>query len=155
MVLYHSMIEDIIYKDYIAALKARDKHKVDFLSFVRADLKNCAIDLKKEKLDDNEALIVLKKQKKRIRDSKENIVSSGRSDLIQNIDKELAILDQYLPKSLGENELIQVVETVIVETDASSMKDMGKVMKEILAKIGAAVDTKRVSEIVKEKLSSR
>lgn len=148
------MIEDKIYKDYVEALKSKDKHKAGFLSFIRAELKNVAIDLKKEKLDDDEALAVLKKQKKRLEDSKESIAKSERQDLLQNLDKELEILDQYLPKPLEESELIAIIDEVISSIGASSMKDMGRVMKEVIARVGVRADSRKVSELVKQKLSS-
>ena len=148
------MLEDKIYKDYVDALKSKDKNTADFLSFVRADLKNAAIDLKKEKLDDDEALTVLKKQKKRLQDSKESISASGRQDLLQNLEKELKILDSYLPSPLEESELIAIIDEVISAAGASSLKDMGRVMKEVLAKVGVRADSKKVSELVKNKLSS-
>ncbi|UCG34687.1 MAG: GatB/YqeY domain-containing protein [Candidatus Omnitrophota bacterium] len=146
-------LEDRIFKDYAQALKAKDKHKADFLSFVRAELKNRAIELKKEKLDDNEALAVLQKQKKRLQDSKEAIIKSDRADLLEAIEKELTIVDDYLPKPLEESELAKIIEEAISEVGASSIKDMGKVMKEVLAKVGARAEPKQVSALVKNKLA--
>jgi len=148
------MLEEKIYKDYLKALKAKDKHKIDFLSLIRAELKNRAIDLKKEKLDDPEVLAVLKKQQKRLQDAKESIASSSRKDLLADIERELAIVNEYLPQPLSPEELSQMITEVITETGASSMKDMGRVMKEALAKVGARADSKSVSQLVKEKLSS-
>jgi uncharacterized protein YqeY len=148
------MLEEKIYKNYVEALKAKDRHKTDFLSLIRAELKNQAIDLKKEKLEDEEVLAVLKKQQKRLQDAKECISSSPRQDLIQNLERELNILSEYLPEPLCEEELIKIIEEAISQTSASSMKDMGKVMKEVLAKVGARADSKAVSQLVKSKLSS-
>ena len=148
------MLEEKIYQDYVAALKAKDKHKTDFLSLIRAELKNHAINLKKEKLEDDEVLAVLKKQQKRLQDAKESIASSQRQDLIDNIEQELAIVSEYLPEPLQEEELAKIIDSVIAETGASSMKDMGRVMKEVLAKVGAQADSKKVSQLVKDKLSS-
>ena len=147
-------LEERIYKDYVEALKAKDKAKTDFLSFIRAELKNAAIDLRKEKLDDNEVFTVLKKQKKRLYETKESIVSSGREDLLKDVDRELALLSEYLPPPLAENELTEIINQVISEVNALSMKDMGRVMKGVLAKTGARADSKHVSELVRNKLSS-
>ena len=147
------MLEEKIYNDYVSALKARDRIKIDFLSLLRADLKNLSINLKKDKLDDNEVLSVFKKQQKRLQDAKESIVKSGRSDLIESLEKELAILTQYLPQPLSDKEVSQVVNKVISELGASSMKDIGKVMKEVLAQIGPRTDSKKVSLLVKESLA--
>lgn len=148
------MLEDKIYQDYLQALRAKDKQKRDFLSLIRADLKNQAINLKKEKLEDNETLVILKKAKKRLLDAKESIAKSERSDLLGDLEKELKILSQYLPQPLSESELAEVVNKVINELSASSMKDMGGVMKEVLARVGVRADSKKVSSLVKEKLSA-
>ena len=148
------MLEEKIHNDYIAALKSKDKHKSEFLSFIRADLKNKAIDLKKEKLDDEEVLLVLQKQKKRLEDTKESIEKSGRTELLEEVNREFSILAEYLPKALSESELIAIIDEVITSTDASSMKDMGVVMKEVRARVGARAEAKKISELVKQKLSS-
>lgn len=146
-------LEEKIYQDYVAALKAKDKPRVEFLSFIRAELKNYAIDLKKKQLDDQEALSVLKKQRKRLLDSKDSFSSSGREDLLSALEKELALLDSYLPQLLADNELIQIIETVISQIQASSLKDMGRVMKEVISQVGVRADSAKVSQIVKSKLS--
>ncbi len=147
------MLEERIHSDYIAALKSKNKHKSGFLSFIRADLKNKAIELKKEKLDDDEVLLVLQKQKKRLEDTKESIEKSGRTELLQEVNIEFSILAEYLPKALSENELVTIIDEVISSTGASSMKDMGAVMKEVRSRAGARADAKKVSELVKQKLT--
>ena len=147
------MLEDKIYQDYTQALRAKDKQKRDFLSLIRADIKNQAINLKKDKLEDGEVLAVLKKAQKKLQDAKESITKSGRSDLIEGLEKELAILEQYLPKPLEEAQILEIINRVISETSACSMKDMGKVMKEVLARVGVRADSKKVSSLVKEKLT--
>ncbi len=148
------MLEEKIYQYYVTALKARNKPKSEFLSLIRSELKNLAIDLKKEKLDDGEALTVLKKQQKRLADAKETISKSERTDLIEGLEKELSLLQGYLPEALSEDELVKVIDEVILQTGSSSMKDMGKVMKEVLAQVGVRADSKMASSIVKAKLSS-
>ena len=147
------MLEDKIYQDYTQALRAKDRQKIDFLSLIRADIKNQAINLKKDKLEDAEVLAVLKKTQKKLQDAEESITKSGRTDLIEGLEKELAILGQYLPEPLEEAKILEIVNTVINEISASSMKDMGKVMKEVLARVGVRADSKKVSSLVKEKLS--
>lgn len=149
------MLENKIYQDYVEALKSKNKVKSEFLSFIRAQLKNAAIDLKKDKLDDNEALSVIKKQQKRLNDSKESILSSKREDLLQQVEKEITLLNQYLPEPMSDAELTKIIEKIIADTQSSSMKDMGKVMKEVLAQTGAKADSKTVSSLVKMKLSSK
>ena len=148
------MLEDKIYQDYTQALRAKDRHKIDFLSFIRADIKNQAINLKKDKLEDDEVLTVLKKAQKKLQDAKESIAKSERTDLLKGLEKELAILTEYLPKPLEEAQILEIVNAAISKLCASSMKDMGKVMKEVLARVGVQADSKKVSSLVKEKLSS-
>lgn len=148
------MLEEKIYQDYLAALKARDRHKIDFLSFIRAELKNACLDLRKDKLDDNEVLVVMHKQKKRLEETRQSISSTTRTDLLENTEKELALLNEYLPRPLEESELLEIITQTISEVGASSMKDMGKVMKEVLAKVGLRADSKKVSDLVRNKLLS-
>lgn len=147
------MLEGKIYQDYTQALRAKDRSKIDFLSLIRADIKNQAIDLRKEKLEDGEILAVLKKAQKKLQDAKEIIAKSGRTDLLEGLEKELAIIAAYLPKPLEEDKILVIISTVINELSASSIKDMGKVMKEVLARVGVRADSKKVSSLVKEKLS--
>jgi len=147
------MLEDKIYQDYVASMKAQDKAKTEFLSFIRAAFRNTAIDLKVKKLEDKDALVVLQKQQKRLMDTKDSLKSTGRNDLIEANDKELAMLSEYLPKGLSQEEVIAIVAETVTSLSASSMKDMGRVMKEVTAKIAGRADSKTVSDLVKAKLS--
>lgn len=147
------MLHEQIYKDYVQAMKARDKKRSEFLSYIRGELKNVAIDLKKDNLEDNEVLTVLNKQKKRLSDAKAEYEKSNRTDLIDDLNQELRLLSEYLPEQLSEEKVNSIVDEVIAETSASSMKDMGMVMKQVLAKVGVSADAKLVSAMVKEKLS--
>lgn len=148
------MVEDKIYKDYVEALKSRNKEKADFLSFVRAELQNSAIALKKNALEDNEALSILAKTKKRLEDAKATVGVNAKGDFLEKTEKEIAILSEYLPKALTEDEVSAVVEETVKALGASSIKDMGRVMKEVLAKVGLKADSKTVSDLVKKRLSS-
>jgi uncharacterized protein YqeY len=147
------MLEDKIYQDYVSSMKAQDKAKTEFLSFIRAAFRNVAIDLKVKKLEDKDALIVLQKHQKRLLDTKDSLKAANRPDLMEANDKELAMLSEYLPKGLSQEEVAAIVTEVITTLGASSMKDMGKVMKEVSAKIAGRSDAKTVSELVKAKLS--
>jgi uncharacterized protein YqeY len=146
-------LEEKIYKDYIEAFKARNKDKADFLSFVRAELKNLAISSKKDKLEDNETLSVLQKLKKRLEEAKEAAAKGAKVDFIEKTEKEIAVLGDYLPKALSEAELTSIINEVVTSLGATSIKDMGRVMKEVLSKVGAQADSKTVSDLVKNKLS--
>jgi len=147
------LLEDKVYQDYVTAMKAQDKPKIEFLSFVRAAFKNAAIDLKVKKLEDQDALIVLQKQQKRLLDTKESLQSANRADLLEANARELSFLSEYMPEALGADELAAVVAETISVLGASTMKDMGRVMKEVTAKVAGRADAKSVSELVKAKLS--
>jgi len=149
------MLEEKIYKDYFEALKSKNKKKATFLSFIRSELKNQSISLKKEHLDDKEVLLILKKQEKRLKEAKESISSTDRIDLIQNLDYELSTLAEYLPQPLSEEEIRKTIDDIISELGATSIKDMGKVMKAAIERIGSKADSKKISEAVKEKLSPK
>ena len=131
-----------------------DKQKADFLSFIRAQIKNRAISLRKEKLDDREIIGVLDKQRKQLEEAKESVSSSGRQDLIDNIDKELAIVKGYLPEPLSEEEILRIVDDVISQLNVTSIKEMGRVMKEVISRTSFRADTRKISEIVRRKLTS-
>lgn len=153
-IILYIMIEDRIYQEYIQALRSKNKQKSVFLSFIRAELKNKAIDLKKDRLDDTEALVVLKKQQKKLNDQKESITASGRINMVDDIEKEISSLAEYLPKPLGEDQLLKIIESKIAAIDSPSMKDMGKIMTSVLSEVGLRADSRMVSSIVKNRLSS-
>ena len=81
------------------------------------------------------------------------LVKSQRSELLENADKELVLLSGYLPEPLSQKELLEVIDAVIAETGASSAKDMGSVMKGVLARVGSRAEARQVSSLVKQKLS--
>lgn len=148
------MLEKQIYFDYLEALKSRNKNKISYLSFIRSELKNHAINFKKSKLDDSEVLIILRKLQKNLFDTTASIAPNTRQDLLNDLEKELQILNQYLPKPLDDSELLKIINQVITDINASSMKDMGKVMKEVLSIVGLKADSKKLSSFVKDKLMS-
>ncbi|MBU2102338.1 MAG: GatB/YqeY domain-containing protein [Candidatus Omnitrophota bacterium] len=147
------MIEKKIYSDYVVALKRRNKERIDFLSFVRSELQNAALQAKKDALDDSGACGVLSKLKKRLEDAKAIVGASGTKDFLEKTDFEIAILMEYLPKALSEAELTVLIGETIKTSGASSIKDMGRVMKEVIAKAEGRADAKITSDLVKKRLS--
>lgn len=148
------MIFDQIYKDYIAARKEKNQKKSQFLGYIRSELANRAKELKQEKLEDPEVLRILKKQEKKLKEAKESSKASQREDIKKELEIELETLSQYLPKQLSIEKTETVIDEIISKLQVSSISDMGKVMKEVLAKIGAQSNPKEISEIVRKKLSS-
>ena len=146
------MLEEKILNDYKEAMKAKDALKTSVLSFLRAELINVAIAKSKKTLDDPEAIAVIRKQIKARQDSIEAFTKGGRADLADKEARELEILKNYLPQELSGGEISKIIEEVIAATGASSIKDMGKVMKEVNALIAGRADSKLVSDLVKAKL---
>ncbi len=147
------MLEEKIFNDYKEALKNKDTAKSSALSFLRSQMMNAALEKKKDKLDDNDAIVVIKKQIKQHQDSIEQFKAGGRQDLIDKETRELEMLKGYVPEELSAEALKKVIEEVVAATGASGMKDMGKVMKEVMAKTAGKADSKSVSDLVKQKLS--
>ena len=147
------MLEEQIGKDYIKAMKDRDSVKSSTLSFLRAQMKNVLIEKRAENLKDEEVVAVIKKQIKQRQDSIQQYEKGGRQDLAGKEAAELAILKDYLPEEMSEQELEGVVTAAIEEAQADSMKDMGKVMKIIADKVQGKADNKLVSELVKRAIS--
>ncbi|MDD5595066.1 MAG: GatB/YqeY domain-containing protein [Candidatus Omnitrophica bacterium] len=146
------MLEEKILSDYKDAMKQKDSLKSSVLSFLRAEIINTAIAKKKDKCDDAECLAVIRKQIKSRQDSIEQFTKGNRIDLADKEKKELEILKIYLPAQLPEEEIKKIIEEIIAATGAQGMKDMGKVMKEVTAKVAGQADGKLISDLVKTKL---
>lgn len=147
------MLEEKILNDYKEAMKSRDSLKSSVLSFLRAEFMNASVAKKKKSLDDADAITVIKKQIKQHQDSVEQFKNGNRLDLAEKEEKELQVLKVYLPAELSVEELKKIIEEVMASTGASSIKDMGRTMKEVTAKISGRADGKLVSDLVRERLS--
>jgi uncharacterized protein YqeY len=148
------MLEEKIFNDYKEAMKARDALRSSVLSFLRAELLNVAVAKKKTALEDAEAVAVIKRQIKQRQDSIEQFAKGGRQEMADKEKKEQEILQGYLPPEMPAEEIKKVIEEVVAATAASGIKDMGRVMKEVSAKIAGRADGKLVSDLVREKLSA-
>ena len=146
-------LEDKISQDYIQAMKARDTLRPSTLNFLRAEIKNAKIDKRVETIADADVITVIKKQVKQRQDSITQFRAGSREDLAVKEEQELRILQSYLPAAMPLESLKAVVDEVIKSSGAVSMKDMGKVMKEVLAKVAGQADSQTVSALVKEQLS--
>ena len=143
---------DRINEDLKAAMKSKDSDRLSTLRMVKTALKNREID-KMEALTDEEAIKVLQSLVKQRRDSIEQYQQAGRIELAEKEASEIKVIEEYLPAALDDAAIARVVEETIVETGASSMKEMGAVMKAVMAKLaGQIVDGKAVNQIVKSKL---
>jgi len=150
-------IAEKITNDLTAAMKARDEHRLGTLRMVKSAIKNREID-KRAPLDDQETLAVLSTLIKQRKDSIEQFTKGGRKELADKEAAEIQIIEGYMPKAAGEEEIAKVVKSAISEMGSPTMKDMGTVMKASMSKFAAAgtrVDGKMVSEIVKRELSGK
>ena len=147
------MLEEKITNDYKQAMKDKDAVKVSTLSFLRAQLKYALIDKKVDKLEDVDAIIVIKKQVKQRQDSIEQFEKGGRPDLVGKEKAELEILKSYLPQEISVDELKALIDVTIKESGAKTPKDMGLLMKALLPKVAGRADSKQLSDLVKERLS--
>lgn len=134
------------------AMKARDKEKVSALRMVVSSLKNREIQIRPKKLTDQDVLGVLKKLSKQLKDSIEQFKKADRKDLVEKEQREFSIIKKYLPEEMAEKEIEKIVIGCINDLKANSMKDMGRVMQAVLAKIKNSADNKKVSQIVKSLL---
>ncbi len=139
-------------KDLTEAMKNKDAFRLSVLRMLKSALKNEEIN-KKSPLTDDEVLAIIKKQVKTRKDSMNEYASYNRMDLADSLQKEIDILNAYLPEELSDEELEKVITKTIAKLNADSVKQMGLVIKTISSEYGARCDMAKVSKIVKEKLS--
>jgi uncharacterized protein YqeY len=152
-----------ILDDIKASMKNGDKVRLSVVRMVQSTLKNKEIDDRvkpvdpndkrsQEQKDDESVLAVLKTLVKQRKDSIEQFTAGGRQDLVDQETAELKILEEYLPQQLGRPEVEAIVTAAIQESGATTAKEMGAVMKIIMAKTQGRADGKLISELVKAKL---
>ena len=148
-------ISEQVQKDMVEAMRSRDELRLSTLRMVKAAIKNKEVE-KRAPLDDKEAQQILSTLIKQRRDSIEHFTKGGRQELADKEAAEIKLIENYLPKAMGEEQIAEVVKATIAEMGSPTMKDMGAVMKNTMAKLsasGARVDGKVVSELVKKYLA--
>lgn len=146
-------LEKMLSADIVTAMKARDQTKLTALRMLKTALTNKNIEKGRE-LETAEELAVLSMLVKQRRDSIEQYTKGGRKDLADKEQAEILILETYQPASASDDEIAAAVTAAVAETGATTAKDMGKVMKAVMAGLaGKTVDGKKVSEAVKAKLA--
>jgi hypothetical protein len=134
------------------ALRARDKARLGAIRLIMADIKRVEVDERIDP-DDTRVLAILDKMVKQRRDSIEQYRNGGRDDLAAQEEAELAVIQEFLPAQLSDEELETLIEAAIADTGAGSMKDMGKVMGVIRPKVQGRADMGAVSQRIKARLS--
>ena len=145
------MLKEKLMEDLKVSMREKNNLRKNTIQMVRAAI----LQIEKDKgieVDDNKILEIIAKEVKSKKDALEDFEKGGREDLISQTNEEIAILQEYLPKQLSHDELVQKIKEVIAKVGATSIKDMGAVMKEAKAQIGTAADGKSINEVVKELL---
>ena len=145
-------LKETLFQDLKTAMKDKDTVRKNTIQLVRAGVLQIEKDNHVE-LDDDGVLDVIAKELKKRRDSLPEFEKSGRTDLIDNLNKEIEVLLGYLQEQLTEDEIQKIVEETIAETGAATMKDMGKVMGAVSSKVKGRADNRVVSGYVKKLLS--
>jgi len=135
-----------------AAMHARDSVRLDVLRLLRSAIKNREIELKRP-LSDSDVLRIIGTQIKRHKESILKFKAGKREDLAQKEEKELTILKSFMPQQMSYDEIKEAVCSVVKELDARTMKDMGRVMKELMKRLAGKADGGMVSDLVKKILS--
>ena len=146
---------DQIKKDLIEAMKSGDKFKLGVIKMLKSALMNEEINLggNGSGLTDDQVLAVIKREVKKRNGSIEEYTKYGKTDAVEDLKKEVEVLSVYLPEEMSEEELTKHIDEIIKEINAESIKDMGRVMKELTAKYASQIDMGKASSIVKAKLN--
>ena len=143
------MLKEKLMEDLKEAMRSKNEIKKNTVQMVRAAI----LQIEKDKgiqVEDDKILEIIAKEVKSKKDALKDFEKAGREDLINQTNQEIAVLQEYLPKQLSREEIKVELEKIIAEVGATSMKDMGNIMKEAKAKMGAAADGKTINEVAKE-----
>lgn len=146
------VLREKIMDDVKTAMRSKDQLKLNALRFLQAAIKNREIELRPNAMNEEEVLGVIKKMVKQRKESIEQYKAASRQDLADQESAELKILEDYMPAQMGREQIEKLVVEVITATGAKSVKDMGNVMKEVIARAKGSADNKTVSEVIKSKL---
>jgi uncharacterized protein len=134
------------------ARRARDDARRDALSLILSALRSAEKDLQRE-LSDEEELQVLQRERKKRVEAADAFRSGGREAQAEAEDAELAVLEEFMPSPLSEEELEEIVDDAIAEVGATSLRDLGRVMKDVMPQVAGRADGGAVSQLVREKLA--
>ena len=147
-------LRDRLTEDLKVAMKSRDQLRIDVIRMIKAAVLNKEVEIKKD-LDDAEMSRVMTTLIKQRKEAAEQFEKGHRADLATKERREIDIIEAYLPPVLSDEEISRTIETVVREVGASSVKDMGAIMKTVMTRFaGHTVDGKRVSDLVRAKLQS-
>jgi hypothetical protein len=145
-------LEERLIEEMKEAMKSSDKLRLSTIRMIRSNIKNKEIELRKP-LDDETIQRVIQGMVRKGEESLDQFKLGGRMDLVEKESKEIEILKSYLPQSLTQEEVIKIIDQTIEETQVTSLKDLGKVMKSVMPKLQGKADGKLINQLVKERLS--
>jgi uncharacterized protein len=134
------------------AMAARDAERRDTLRLMLASLRSAEKELQRP-LHDDEELQVLQRERKRRIEAAEAFRAGGREEQAEDEEQELAVLEEFMPEPLSEEELEEIVDDAIAEVGATSMRDIGRVMADVMPQVAGRADGSAVSQLVREKLA--
>lgn len=146
------MLKEKLMEDLKVSMREKNEIRKNTVQMVRAAI----LQIEKDKgitVEDDKIIEIIAKEVKVKKDALVDFEKANRNDLIEQTNQEIAVLQEYLPKQLSKEEIKEILEKVISDVGATSMKDMGVVMKEAKARIGAGADGKTINEVVKELLN--
>jgi uncharacterized protein len=138
--------------DVKKAMRAREQERVDTLRLVLASLRSAEKELQRP-LSDQEELQVLQRERKRRAEAAEAFREGGRDERAEKEERELAVVESYMPEPISEEELERIVDDAIAETGATSIRDLGRVMADVMPQVSGRADGSEVSRLVREKLA--
>lgn len=145
-------LKERLMEDLKTSMKNKDILRKNTITMVRAEIKQVEVDQRVD-LDDEAIMKIMSKQLKEKRNSIEEFKKGGRQDLVDQAEAEIAILLEYLPKQLTEEELTEIVKDVLEKGGYTSMKDMGKIMKDVMPKVQGKADGNMVNQVVRKILA--
>jgi len=145
-------LEERLVEEMKAAMKSNEKLRLSAIRMIRSTIKNKEIELRKP-LNDEEIQKVIQGMVRKGEESLDQFRLGGRTDLVEKESKEIEILKSFLPQSLTHEEILKIIDQTIEETQSTSLKDLGKVMKALMPKLQGKADGKQVNQLVKERLS--
>lgn len=142
-------LKDRLTNDLKEAMKNKEQVRKSVVTLIRAGIKQCEVDNRQE-LTDEDIISLISKQLKQRKDALVDFEKANRTDLIEQTNQEIAILENYLPEQLDDVELKEIITKVVEEVGATSMKDMGKVMAKTISLVQGRADGKRINAMVKQ-----
>ena len=142
-------LKDRLTDDLKEAMKNKEQVRKSVVTLIRAGIKQCEVDTRQE-LTDEDIISLISKQLKQRKDALVDFEKANRTDLIEQTNQEIAILENYLPEQLDDVELKEIITKVVEEVGATSMKDMGKVMAKTISLVQGRAHGKKINAMVKQ-----